>query len=183
MAALKFRVLMDSDKDQEVFRDIIIDENENFETFYRTILASFNFEGKEMGSFYMSNDEWDKGYEIGLMDMSFADEEEDLPGVMSQSILKDFMEVSDQKLILVYDFLRMWIFLIELQGTSDKEVKGKPEIAMSVGVAPPEDSKMMQEDEFDGDFDEDESYNDFDDEDYEDGYNDEDFGGFEEYEY
>ena len=182
MAALKFRVLMDSDKEQEVFRDIIIDENENFETFYRTILASFNFEGKEMGSFYMSNDEWDKGYEIGLMDMSFADEEEDLPGVMSQSILKDFMEVPDQKVILVYDFLRMWIFLIELQGTLDKDVKGKPEIAMSVGIAPPEDSKMMQEDEFGDDFDEDDAYDDFD-EDYEDGYNDEDFGGFEEYEY
>ena len=181
MAALKFRVLMDSDKDQEVFRDIIIDENENFETFYRTILASFNFEGKEMGSFYMSNDEWDKGYEIGLMDMSFADEEEDLPGVMSQSILKDFMEAPDQKLILVYDFLRMWIFLIELQGTLDKDVKGKPEIEMSVGVAPPEDSKMMQEEAFEeGDFDEEDEFGD---DDYEDGYNDEDFGGFEEYEY
>src|SRR4051812_39668352 len=111
MGSFKFRVLLDSEKDQEIFRDIIIDENENFETFYRIILASFNFEGKEMGSFYISNDQWDKGYEIGLMDMSFSDEEEDLPGVMSQSVLKDFMEVNDQKIILVYDFLRMWIFL------------------------------------------------------------------------
>lgn len=181
MAALKFRVLLDSEKNQEVFRDIIIDENENFETFYRTILASFNFEGQEMGSFYMSNDEWDKGYEIGLMDMSFSDEEEDLPGVMSQSVLKDFMEVSDQKIILVYDFLRMWIFLIELQGTSDKEISGKPEVAMSVGIAPPEDSKLIQEEAFEeGDFDEEDEFgNDFDD----DGYNDEDLGGYEEYEY
>ncbi len=181
MRALKFRVLLDSEKDQEVFRDILIDENENFETFYRTILASFNFEGQEMGSFYMSNDEWDKGYEIGLMDMRFSDEEENLPGVMSQSILKDYMEVSDQKMILVYDFLRMWIFLIELQETIDKDVTGKPEVLMSMGVAPPEDSKMIQEDAFEeGDFDEEED--EFGD-DYEDGYNDEDFGGYEEYEY
>ena len=183
MRALKFRVLLDSEKDQEVFRDILIDENENFETFYRTILTSFNFEGQEMGSFYMSNDEWDKGFEIGLMDMRFSDEEEDLPGVMSQSILKDFMEVSDQKIILVYDFLRMWIFLIELQETIEKDVIGKPEIAMSMGIAPPEDSKMIQEEAFGGDDFDDEGYEDEFGEDFEDGYNDEDFGGYEEYEY
>ncbi len=183
MSAFKFRVLLDSEKDQEIFRDIIIDENENFETFYRTILASFNFEGQEMGSFYMSNDEWDKGYEIGLMDMSFSDEEEDLPGVMSQCTLKNFMEAPDQKIILVYDFLRMWIFLIELQGTSDKNVSGKPEVAMTVGIAPPEDSRLIQEDLFGSeDYDEDEPHGEFD-EDYEDGYNDEDLGGYEEYEY
>lgn len=182
MKALKFRVLLDSEKDQEVFRDILIDENENFETFYRTILAAFNFEGQEMGSFYMSNDEWDKGYEIGLMDMRFSDEEEDLPGVMSQCVLKDFMEVSDQKVILVYDFLRMWIFLIELQGTADKDVTGKPEVAMSMGIAPPEDSKMIQEDEFgDEEFGE-EDADEFGDE-FEDGYNDEDYSGYEEYDY
>lgn len=183
MGSLKFRVLLDSEKDQEIFRDIIIDENENFETFYRAILASFNFEGQEMGSFYLSNDEWDKGYEIGLMDMRFSDEESDLPGVMSEAVLKDFMEVSDQKIILVYDFLRMWIFLIELQGTSDKDVAGKPEVAMSVGVAPPEDSKIVQEEAFEnGDFDDEEGFGDFDEE-FDDGYNDEDFSGYEEYDY
>ncbi len=182
MSAFRFRVLLDSEKDQEIFRDIIIDENENFETFYRAILASFNFEGKEMGSFYMSNDEWDKGYEIGLMDMSFSDEEEELPGVMSQSTLKDFMEAPDQKIILVYDFLRMWIFLIELQGTSDKNVSGKPEIAMTVGIAPPEDSRLIQEDLF-GSEDYDEEGDSYDEEGYEDGYDEEDLGGYEEYEY
>ncbi len=182
MRALKFRVLLDSEKNQEIFRDIIIDENENFETFYRTILASFNFEGQEMGSFYMSNEEWDKGYEIGLMDMSYGDEELDLPGVMSQTILKDQIEFSDQKMILVYDFLRMWIFLIELQEIIEREVT-KPEIAMSMGVAPPEDSRMIQEDLFGSeDFDDEEGADEFD-EDYEDGYNEDELGGYEEYEY
>ena len=46
MGALKFRVLLDSEKDQEIFRDIIINEEDNFESFYRAILNSFNFEGK-----------------------------------------------------------------------------------------------------------------------------------------
>ena len=79
MGALKFRVLLDSEKDKEIFRDILINENDNFESFYRAILNSFNFEGKEIGSFFMSNDEWDKGHEISLMDMSYSDEDQEDP--------------------------------------------------------------------------------------------------------
>lgn len=179
MASLKFRVLLDSQKDQETFRDILIDENEHFETFYRAILSSFNFEGKEMGSFYMSNDDWDKGHEISMMDMRYSDEDEGLPSVMSQAVLKDFIEVSDQKIILVYDFLRMWIFLIELLERTDRTVT-KPEVALSIGMAPPEDSKMIQEDAFAGGDDE---LFDEEEEDFEDGYDDEDLAGYEEYEY
>jgi hypothetical protein len=96
--------------------------------------------------------------------------------------LSDFMEFEDQKIILVYDFLRMWIFLIELIERSEEDLTA-PKVALSIGLAPPEDSKMIQEDAFGSDeFDEDDELNDFDDE-FEDGYNDEDFGGYEEYEY
>lgn len=181
MGALKFRVLLDSEKDQEIFRDILIDENDNFETLYHAILNAFRFEGQEMGSFYMSNDEWDKGHEIGLMDMRYSDEDEDLPGVMKDAILKDFMEVPDQKIILVYDFLRMWIFLIELLERTEQTLE-KPEVALSMGIAPPEDSKMIAEDSFYGEEEnEDELFGE--DEDFEDGYDEEDYSGFDEYNY
>lgn len=179
MGSLKFRVLLDSEKDQEIFRDILIAETENFETLYRTILNAFRFEGKEMGSFYMSNDDWDKGHEIGLMDMRYSDEEEDLPSVMKDAILSDFMEAPDQKIILVYDFLRMWIFLLELQERVETTVE-KPEVALSMGIAPPEDSKLIQEDAFMGD-EEDDLFGEPDE--FEDGYDDEDFAGYEEYDY
>jgi hypothetical protein len=180
MGALKFRVLLDSEKDQEIFRDILINENDNFESFYRAILNSFNFEGKEMGSFFMSNDEWDKGHEISLMDMSYSDEDTEITSVMSEAKLNNFMEAPDQKIILVYDFLRMWIFLIELQERTE-ETLDKPKVAMAVGTAPPEDSKMIQDDAFFGE-EEDEDFNDFD-EDFGDGFDEDDLSGYEEYEY
>lgn len=180
MGALKFRVLLDSEKDQEIFRDIIINEDENFESFYRAILNSFNFEGKEMGSFFMSNDEWDKGHEISLMDMSYSDEDTDITSVMSEAKLSNFMEAPDQKIILVYDFLRMWIFLIELQERTE-ETPDKPQVALAVGTAPPEDSKMIQDDAFFGE-EEDDDFDDFD-EDFGDGYDEDDLSGYEEYEY
>jgi hypothetical protein len=177
MGALKFRVLLDSEKDQEIFRDIIINEDDNFESFYRAILNSFNFEGKEMGSFFMSNDEWDKGHEISLMDMSYSDEDTEITSVMSEAKLSNFMEAPDQKIILVYDFLRMWIFLIELQERTE-ETQDKPKVALAVGTAPPEDSKMIQDDAFFG-----EEENDDFDEDFGDGYDEDDLSGYEEYEY
>ncbi|TSJ48044.1 plasmid pRiA4b ORF-3 family protein [Fluviicola chungangensis] len=178
--ALKFRVLLDSEKDQEIFRDILINEDDNFESFYRVILNSFNFEGQEIGSFFMSNDEWDKGHEISLMDMSYSDEDPEITSVMSEAKLADFMEVPDQKIILVYDFLRMWIFLIELQERTN-ETLDNPKIALAVGTAPPEDSKMIQDDAFFGE-EEDEDFNEFD-EDFGDGYDEDDLSGYEEYDY
>lgn len=180
MSTLKFRVLLDSEKDQEIFRDISINEEDNFESLYRTILNAFNFEGQEIGSFFLSNDEWDKGHEISLMDMSYSDEDQEITSVMSEAKLTDFMEAPDQKMILVYDFLRMWIFLIELQERTE-ETLDKPKVDLAVGVAPPEDSKMIQDDAFYGDEDEDDM-NDFD-EDFGEGYDDEDLSGYEEYEY
>ncbi|WP_343632596.1 hypothetical protein [Fluviicola sp.] len=180
MGALKFRVLLDSEKDQEVFRDIVINEDDNFESFYRAILNSFNFEGQEIGSFFMSNDEWDKGHEISLMDMSYSDEDTEITSVMSEAKLSNFIEAPDQKIILVYDFLRMWIFLIELQERNE-EIVDKPKVALAVGTAPPEDSKMIQDDAFFGE-EEDEDFNDFD-EDFGDGYDEDDLSGYEEYEY
>ncbi|HLP54240.1 MAG TPA: hypothetical protein VK151_04390 [Fluviicola sp.] len=181
MGALKFRVLLDSEKEQETFRDILINDTDNFETLYRAILNAFRFEGQEIGSFYMSNDDWDKGHEIGLMDMRYSDEDESLPSVMKDAVLKDFMEVPDQKIILVYDFLRMWIFLIELLEQTEQTVD-KPEVVLSIGVAPPEDSKMIPEDDdFMGEGEEDELFGE--DDEFDDGYDEEDYSNYDEFNY
>ena len=43
MPGLKFRVLLDSEKKEEVFRDILISDMDDFESLYKIILESFNF--------------------------------------------------------------------------------------------------------------------------------------------
>jgi hypothetical protein len=133
-----------------------------------------------MASFYISNDNWDKGHEIGLFDMRYSDDEAEDLSVMKDATIADFIEVADQKIILVYDFLRMWIFLLELIERTD-EIVPAPKVTLSIGIAPPEDSRMIQEDAFHGEEDDDEM-KEFD-EDFEDGYDEEDFSNFEEYEY
>lgn len=182
MAGLKFRVLLDSTSDSEIFRDVVVADDASFEDLYKIAIRSFGFSGDQMASFYMSNDEWDKGQEITLMDMSFGEEPDPTP-TMSASKVKEFIEAPDQKIILVHDFMRMWIFLFELVGYT-QETPSEPQILMSVGDAPREDSRQAEENDnlFMGDHDE-EDEDEFGFDDFPDEYSDEDYSSFDDYEY
>jgi len=144
MVGLKFRVLLDSKSKNEVFRDILISDSDNFESFYKAILQAYNFTEDQMASFYMSNHNWDKGFEISLVDMTYGeDDSQILPGIMSECTIKEYIQDPDQKMILVHDFLRMWMFLVELIGI-EKEAPEQPKLILSVGDAPAEDSRTQE---------------------------------------
>lgn len=136
MNIYRYRVVLDTKED--VFCDIDIDKNADFETFYNTIVKTFKFKGGVMSSFYLSNENWDKGEEITLLDMSESGDGK----VMAACKLCDYMQEPRQRIILVYDFMRMWCFLIELIG-EDKAEKGVnyPDIPMFFGNIPKEESK------------------------------------------
>jgi hypothetical protein len=181
MPGLKFRVLLDSDKNEEVFRDIIISNEANFEAFFHAIMSAFGFNGDQMASFYVSNDNWDKGHELSLIDMSYDDDAIDEPAsVMKQACIQDFLTEPDQRYILVYDFMRMWIFLIELIAY-EKDTPEAPIMALAIGKAPQESTKSMLDENLFGpenqlaDTDEEEDefgFQDFDDDDADDDLND-----------
>ncbi|RYM30804.1 hypothetical protein ERX46_17130 [Brumimicrobium glaciale] len=138
MAGLKFRILLDSVKNTEVFRDILINDDFNFEHFYNTILDAFGFSNDQMASFFVSDQDWNKGEEISLMDMSFGQiDEEEAPVEMNSLQLKERISDPKQRFILVHDFLSMWIFLIELHEITDEEVE-HPQLILEVGDIPQE---------------------------------------------
>lgn len=144
----KFRVIIDTEED--VFRDIEIETEANFESLHLAILDAFDFEAGEMASFYMSDENWDKGLEIPLMDMGAK-------GSLSMNSTKLIEMVSQpsEKILYVYDFLRMWIFYVELlEVTKDKPSTIYPRVAMVFGDAPSQDSKEM--DLFGSEFDQEE---------------------------
>lgn len=144
MSAYKFRVLLDNENNVEVFRDIVIAQNSSFETLYRSITAAFNFSNEHMASFYVSDEAWDKGEEISLLDVNF-DENTDPVGLMSHLNLEDRVKSNDQKFILVHDFMSMWIFLIELQEILEEHID-TPYVTLQVGNAPKEESKLQFQD-------------------------------------
>lgn len=141
MPSYKFRVLIDTASNEEIFRDIVVSNNDNLESFYNTIIIAFEFKGDQMASFYKSNDDWDKGQEVTLVDMGLNDDVDSVL-IMSDTKIKEVVTEPNQKMILVYDFMRMWCFLIEHVETLPKNVT-QPQISLSVGKAPAEESKEM----------------------------------------
>jgi hypothetical protein len=107
----RFRVIFDNDTDQDVFRDLEIRETDTMEDLHNAIAQSFGFEGLEMASFYISDDNWHQGEEISMFDVGEGDEQ---VRVMSETIINDVVFEMQTKLIYVYDFLNLWTFLVEL---------------------------------------------------------------------
>lgn len=133
----KFRVIVDTEED--VFRDIEIETDATFEEFHRGVLDAFDFEEGEMASFYMSNENWEKGLEVPLMDMGQTAELS-----MKSTKLSDLLSKPSDKVLYVYDFMRMWIFYVELvEVKKDAPSTIYPRVALVYGDAPSQDSKEM----------------------------------------
>ncbi len=107
----RFRIVFDNVTEDDIFRDIEIRKSDSLEDFHNTITQSFGFDGTEMASFYVSDDEWNQGEEISLFNMIEGTE---VVKLMNEILLEDVLNEGKTKLIYVYDFFNMWTFLIEL---------------------------------------------------------------------
>ena len=112
----RFRVILDTEED--VFRDMEIEKTATFEDFHNIITQAFGFDGGEMASFYISDDNWNQGEEISLFDMSDSDEPIKL---MQETQLGDLVTETAPRLIYIYDFLSMWTFMVELAEVAEYE--------------------------------------------------------------
>ena len=107
----RFRIVLDNDTEDDVFRDIEIRETDSLEDLHNSITQAFGFDGIEMASFYLSDDEWNQGEEISMFDTS---EGYDQMRLMSETPINDVSDEKKTKLIYVYDFMNMWTFYVEL---------------------------------------------------------------------
>jgi len=107
----RLRVILDNDTEDDIFRDIELDKTSNLDDFHNTISQSFGFEGNEMASFYLTDQEWNQGEEISLFALGELDQTNRL---MSDVLVDSVIDKTNTRLIYVYDFLNLWTFLIEL---------------------------------------------------------------------
>ena len=157
----RFRIILDNDTDNDVFRDIEIYKTNSLEEFHETIINSFGFINNEMASFYISDNEWNQGEEISLF--NFGDESKETK-LMSSIAINQVINNESNKLIYIYDFLNMWVFLIELIEVAE-EIKGinYPNIIFSKGELPEKAPEKKFESKKDGivddeDYEEDDNY-------------------------
>ena len=161
----KIRIILDTQED--IFRDIEIEQNSTLEDFHNTITQAFGFLGNEMASFYTCDELWNQDEEIPLFDTS-----ENGSGVrlMNEITLEDILTEEAPKLIYVYDFLSMWTFFVELADIVEKEDgRHYPNVLFSFGVLP--DSPPEKKFESDPSFDFDEPLDNYDDLDFDENWN------------
>lgn len=168
----RFRVILDNDTEDDIFRDIEIRENDTLEDFHNTITQSFGFDGSEMASFYVSNDEWEQGEEISLFDIS----DEANARLMNETVLNDVVHEAQTRLIYIYDFFSMWTFLVELaEIVEEAEGTDYPNLMFVHGQIPEEAPERNFEaddlDDFNDEFDDDYDIDDYESLDFDENWN------------
>jgi len=137
MAIYRFRVVLEDHDD--FFRDIEIKSKQSFEDLHNEIQKTMNFDNKHMASFYICDADWNKRTEISLVDMSEGADETLL--TMKNVPISRYMDDPHQKIIYVFDFLKLWTFYIELLKILplDPNVKNEyPRISKQQGNPPPQ---------------------------------------------
>ncbi|PNQ73327.1 hypothetical protein C1T31_07350 [Hanstruepera neustonica] len=168
----RFRIILDNDTEDDVFRDLEIRETDTLEDLHNAITQSFGFDGNEMASFYVSDDEWNQGEEISLFDMSDGLNPVKL---MGKTILSDTVHEAQTKLIYVYDFLSMWTFYVELaEIVEEAEGTDYPNLMFVHGQIPDQaPEKSFEADDFDdyNEFEDDLDIDDYDSLDFDENWN------------
>lgn len=129
-----FRFIMLSDEVDNFKREYRLDAESTFLDLHNIITESVGYDKKELSSFFICDDDWQKEKEINLFDMGSKSEEDSY--IMQDSVLEDFLEDERQKLMFVFDYLNERAFFMELREIIFGENLDEPEITKSVGEAP-----------------------------------------------
>lgn len=153
----RFRVILDNDTEDDIFRDLEIRETDTLEDLHNIITQSFGFDGTEMASFYISNDAWEQGEEISLFDLS----DDNSARLMNETSLDSVVHEAQTKLIYIYDFLSMWTFYVELAEIVDEaEGHDYPNLMFVKGQVPENAPEKLFEADKDDDFNDSDIYRD-----------------------
>ena len=130
-----FRIKFISDEVDGFVREVKIDSDATFLDLNAIILASCKFPDDQMTSFYVCNEEWERGEQITREDMGTGDSDEDI-FVMAQTKLSEFIEDEDQKLEFVFDPFSDRCFYLDVVEVIPGVSLTKPEVTRSKGEAP-----------------------------------------------
>ena len=135
-----FRIV--SDEVDDLRREINIDADATFLDFKNAICDSVKYDKNQMCSFFLCDDNWEKGKEITLEDMD-ADSDQEVY-LMDETVLSDYID-DGQRLIFVFDYMTDRCFFIEMKKSIAGENLKDPICVASRGAAP---AQIMDFDEF-----------------------------------
>lgn len=129
-----YKFILLSDEVDNFAREISIDSENTFFDLHNAILDSVKYTKNEMASFFLCDDEWEKGTEVTLMEMD-TDPEFD-SWVMKDTKLGELLEDEKQKMIYIFDYLTERSFFMELHEIIPGEELDQPVCSKSKGDAP-----------------------------------------------
>ena len=123
------------DTDEDVVRDIALLPGSDLNLVHKAILNAFDLQPGEMCSFFMSNEDWEQGEEISMMDF---DPETGRNALESRVVSTCFPKIGD-RMLYVYDFLKLWTFYLELVALPEPDMdKTYPRLIGKIGERPAE---------------------------------------------
>lgn len=125
----------------EVYRDILIQDNKTLEDFHYAILDAFGLEEGEMASFYTCTADWEEGLEITLMDMGTM-EHESVNILMQEMTIEKSVEQDIKFYKFTYDFLFPKRFKIERIAENTEIKEDAPVLLKEVGAYTPETQQL-----------------------------------------
>ena len=105
---MKYSIRITLESKDDVIREIEIKSDCFLNELHSYIVEVFNLDSKELASFYVIDSELELQQEIPLL--SFEENDSSMDNTKTNSLL---IEEND-KLLYVYDYMKMWRFLIEL---------------------------------------------------------------------
>ena len=143
--ALNIRIVADTQED--IFVDFNINKDCSFKDIHDFLITKFNLDELEMSSFYYSNNQWDKGEEITLMNMNIGDDQ--TVKFMESITINEVFKEKKFKFLYVNDFLNMNIFYVEILKESDLEDNETLKLLHKLGEYEPKKSEdiFIMEDE------------------------------------
>ena len=128
----QFRII--SDKVEDFVLHIDADARNTFFELHEAIQDVCKYDPSELATFYMADEEWDKGFEIMMFNNA---PDKKLPVLtMKDTALGDYLKQKDDKLIYVFDIIDQKSLYIELIEIVMEKKLNSPEVTFNRGTAP-----------------------------------------------
>lgn len=129
-----FKFTIVSDEIDDFVRIIEIDSEATFLDLNNAILESVKYDSREMTTFFICSEDWEKEQEITLVEMESSSEYDNL--VMEETKLDELLDDEKQKLMFVFDMISERAFFMELTEIITGKYLKNPICTLSDGDAP-----------------------------------------------
>lgn len=129
----KFRMISG---DEKVFlREYELESSNTFLQFHQFIQNDLLFDSHQLASFFLTDEQWNKGLELTLIDMENDAGPAAIP--MDSVKMSDLFKQKKERLLYVFDIFSDRCFFLELTGIAQPDADEKyPRCVSSIGQAP-----------------------------------------------